>query len=322
MNENERKIQINLGHICNNICKFCMNDEPLDKRNFIPFSLAKKELKEFRSKNYNVIGFLGGEITIYPRVIELIKLATELGYERIDLVSNGRRYSDMDFLKNLVKSGNIRFYVSIHSHREKMEDFLTSVKGSFKQKIQGLSNLVVLYKKAWIKERIFINAVINKLNYRYLPQFLLFYFRNFNIRDFRFNFINPEGRAYINFKLLVPTYTEVFPYIKKSIFLGKKLKLDISLEGIPFCFLKKIKNFKDFIGEFRDGLGEISTGGDFSRPNLRRQFKIAIRRKQNLRIKTKNCKKCIYNSLCEGPWKNYVKIYGIKEFKPIIKMLN
>ena len=312
MNENEKKIQINLGHICNNVCKFCMNGEPLNKRKFIPFSLAKKELKKFKDKNYNAVGFLGGELTIYPKIIELIELAAKLGYKRIDLVSNGRRYSDIKFLKNLIEAGNIRFYLSIHSHNEKIEDFLTSIKGSFNEKIQGLYNLITLQKKGLIQERIFINSVINKFNYKFLPQILFFYFRNFGIKDFRFNFIRPEGRAFVNFKLLVPTYTEILPYLKKSIFLSKKLNLDISLEGIPFCLLKEIKNFKDFIGEFRDGTGEIREG-----TALRRQFKIAEERKQNLRIKIRDCKKCVYDSLCEGPWKNYAKIYGFKEFKPI-----
>ena len=311
-NKSEKKIQINLGHICNNVCKFCMNGEPLNKRKFVPFSLAKKELKKLKDKNYNVVGFLGGEITIYPKIIELVKLATKLGYERIDLVSNGRRYSDIKFLKNLIEVGNIRFYLSIHSHKEKIEDFLTSVKGSFNEKIQGLYNLITLQKKGLIQERIFINLVINKLNYKFLSQILIFYFKNFGIKDFRFNFIRPEGRAFVNFKLLVPTYTEILPYLKKSILLSKKLNLDISLEGIPFCLLKEIKNFKDFVGEFRDGIGEIRGGTD-----LRQQIKIAEQRKQNLRTKIRNCQKCVYDSLCEGPWKNYAKIYRFKEFKPI-----
>ena len=311
-NKSEKKIQINLGHICNNVCKFCMNGEPLNKRKFVPFPLAKRELKKFKDKNYNAVGFLGGELTIYPEITELVKLAAELGYERIDLVSNGRRYSDIKFLENLIEAGNIRFYLSIHSHQEKIEDFLTSVKGSFNDKIKGLYNLIALQKRGLIKERIFINLVINKLNYRFLPQILTFYFRNFGIKDFRFNFIRPEGRAFVNFKLLVPTYTEVLPCLEKSIRLSKKLNLDISLEGIPFCLLKGIKKFKDFVGEFRDGTGEIRSG-----TNLRRQFKIAEQRKQNLRIKNKNCKNCLYDSLCEGPWKNYAKIYGFKEFKPM-----
>ena len=312
-NKSEKKIQINLGHICNNVCKFCMNGEPLNKRKFVPFSLAKKELKKLKDKNYNVVGFLGGEITIYPKIIELVKLATKLGYERIDLVSNGRRYSDIKFLKNLIEVGNIRFYLSIHSHKEKIEDFLTSVKGSFNEKIQGLYNLITLQKKGLIQERIFINLVINKLNYKFLSQILIFYFKNFGIKDFRFNFIRPEGRAFVNFKLLVPTYTEILPYLKKSILLSKKLNLDISLEGIPFCLLKEIKNFKDFVGESKDSKNIIE--GEKNR----QEFQYDEFRKDRLRTKTPKCGKCIYNSSCEGPWTNYAEIYGFKEFKPIIR---
>lgn len=308
----EKKCQINLGNVCNNICKFCMNAEPLDKRKFIPFNVAKKELKEFREKSYNVIGFLGGECTVYPKITELTKYATKLGFVRIDMVSNGRRYSDMDFLKKFIEAGYIRFYLSIHSHKEKIEDFLTSIKGSFKDKIRGLHNLMTLKKRGMIKEKIFINLVINKMNYKFLPQILFFYLKNFSIRDFRFNFIRPEGRAFDNFKLLVPTYTEILPFLKESILLSEKLNLDISLEGIPFCMLKKIKDFKDYIGELRDGAGTIKEGID-----RRKEFKIAELRKSELKVKKESCRECIYDSLCEGPWRNYTEIYGFKEFKPV-----
>jgi MoaA/NifB/PqqE/SkfB family radical SAM enzyme len=289
-----------------------MNDQPIEERKFLPFPQIKKELKEFKKKGYNIVGFLGGELTVYPRIIELVKFATKLDYKRINLVSNGRRYSDINFLKHLIAAGNIRFYLSVHSHKEKIEDFLTSVKGGFKEKIKGLYNLVSLQKRGLIKEKIFINLVANKLNYKFFSQTMFFYFKNFGIKDFRFNFIRPEGRAFNNFKILVPTYSEVLPYLKESVLLSKKLNVNLSAEGIPFCILKGIKNFNNFIGEFKDGEGEIKEGED-----NRKQFKFAKLRKEKLRSKMKSCKNCIYDSLCEGPWKNYVKIYGFKEFKPI-----
>ena len=154
--------------------------------------------------------------------------------------------------------------------------------------------------------------MVNKLIYKSLPQTLFFYFKNFGIKDFRFNFVRPEGRAFDNFGLLVPTYSEILPYLKESFLMSKKLDLDISSEGIPFCILKGIKNFKRLIGEFRDGKGKIKEGVDF-----RKEFRFANVRKEKLRLKAETCKKCIYDSLCEGPWKNYVKIYGFKEFKPV-----
>ncbi|MDD5067508.1 MAG: radical SAM protein [bacterium] len=309
---NEKKFQINLGNVCNNICKFCMNAEPLETRKFIPFSQIKKEIKEYRKKGYNVIGFLGGELTVYPKIIDLVRLATRLGYKRIDLVSNGRKYSDLTFLKELNEAGYIRFYLSIHSHEERTEDFLTSVKGSFREKIRGLNHLVSLKKKGLIREKIFINLVINKLNYKSLPRIILFYLRNFGVRDFRFNFIRPEGRAFAHFKILVPAYREVLPYVKRSVLLSEKLRLNLSVEGIPYCILRNMRNFQEYIGELKDGAGTIKEGID-----RRKEFNIADLRKAELRVKPETCRECIYDLYCEGPWKDYTQINGFREFKPI-----
>lgn len=310
----EKEVQLYIGKVCNNLCKFCIDDEPPEERKFVSPSVLKKSLRKFSKENYNVVGFFGGEVTIYPKIEEMIKYATALGYKRINLVSNGRKYADMNFLRKLVRSGNIRFYFSVHSENEKTEDFLTSIKGGFKEKIKGLSNLAQLNKHDMIKENIFLNIVVNRLNYRSLPEMMYFYYRNFRIKDFRFRYIIPLGRAFTNSRLLTLRYTRAFPYLKKVILLSNKLNINVSLDGIPFCILNKIKNFQDFVGEFKDGLGNSKHEID-----LQAKSKNFNKNTKDPHVKTKNCRKCIYYSLCEGPWENYVKLYGSKEFKPVIR---
>lgn len=309
-----KKVEINLGLVCNNQCKFCMNDAPLKERKFPSFKILEKELKDYYKKGYRAVGFLGGEPTIYPKIIELVSLADRLGYKEIHIVSNGRKYSDKKFLEKLIKSGVTRFSVSIHSHKAEIEDFLTSVKGGFREKIQGLRNLKYFQSKGMIKDKIFLNTVVNKLNYRYLEEIILFY-EKMGFLDFRFNFVRPEGRAFSNTKTIVPEYSKIMENVKKAIELAKGLKIQLSFEGIPFCLFSKIKinNFKDYIGEFKDAEVEAS----FEEKNKRDRFSVAQRRKDQLRIKKISCRDCIFNLVCEGPWRNYAKIYGFKEFKPV-----
>lgn len=308
----EKKVELNLGLVCNNFCKFCMNDEPPKKRRFVSSEILKKELRDFRKKGCNAVGFLGGEPTIYPGLIEIIELASKIGYQGIHLVSNGRKYKDRDFLQRLISSGATRFYVSIHSHRPEIEDFLTSVKGGFKEKIKGISNLVFFKKRGLIKDNILLNSVINKYNYRYLPNIIFFFRKNFGLTDFRFNFIQPAGRALKNYNILVPKYLEIKKHLWEAIDLSRQLGVNLCLEAIPFCFLHGVKKFEELIGEFKDGKRQARFGNE-----QREGFFIETRRKETLKIKGKNCKKCIYNDDCEGPWKNYVDFYDFHELKPI-----
>ena len=67
----KKEIQLNIGNICNNICKFCMDNTLIEKRKFASFKILKNELKVFRNKGYETVSFLGGEPTIYPNLIKL-----------------------------------------------------------------------------------------------------------------------------------------------------------------------------------------------------------------------------------------------------------
>ena len=50
-------------------------------------------------------GFLGGEPTVYPHIVESIAYAKSLGYDRIALCTNATRMSDPAFCAALVEAG-------------------------------------------------------------------------------------------------------------------------------------------------------------------------------------------------------------------------
>lgn len=306
-----------MGLVCNSACRFCMNGLPGEVRKFASFESLATEIKQFYKKGFRALGFLGGEPTVYPAIIELVTMARDMGYTYIDIVSNGIRYHDKKFVERLIHSGITRFYISIHSHKPEIEDYLTTLKGSFQKKIQGLRNLMEFRKKGMIKDRIFLNTVINQRNYRYLTEIMLFYYK-MGFIDFRFNFIRPEGRAFSHGKKMVPRYSAIMKYVKQAIELSRSLRVNLFFEGIPFCLFQKFKimDFKNYIGEFRDGNKEIS----IHEARKRVRFVMKDRRKNQLRVKPKSCRTCVYDFVCEGPWKHYIKFYGLKEFKPLKKI--
>jgi len=309
----ENRVELNLGLVCNNHCKFCLNDKPAGKRRFVSPKVIEGELAVFRNRGYDTVAFLGGEPTIYPDLAGIIRSASSIGYKGIHLISNGRKYSDKDFLRKIIGAGATRFYVSIHSHKPEIEDFLTSVKGSFAEKLRGISNLVFFQHKGLIRDNILLNTVINNYNYRYLAQIISFYKEKFGLANFRFNFIRPAGRALKNFRLLVPKYTDTREYMLRAINLSRALKANITFEAVPFCLLAGVRGGAEFIGELKDGIREARFG-DFKRE----EFFIEQRRKDDLKIKRRSCRRCTFDICCEGPWKNYVKVHSFQEFKPII----
>jgi len=304
-----KNIEINIGNACNNECRFCMIEYE-DSRSFVDFDIIKKEIIRAKRNKFGSIGFLGGEFTLHPDVFKIVKLSKLLGFKIIHIISNGRKYNNKKFLEQLIKSGVNRFSVSIHSHEEEVEDYLTQKKGGFAEKLEGLRNLVDLTKQGLIQNPISLNFVINGKNYEKILESLKF-FTDLGIKDYRFNFIWLHGRAGQNQDLFLK-YGEFIPYLNKLIDFAKKKKIRIAFEGIPACLIDDSEK-QDYIGELRDMNTQIVA---YNNPDKNReQFNWQERKKNEFKIKHKKCQQCQWDNVCDGVWRDYIKNYGWDEFK-------
>ena len=135
-----KKTVIIPGYRCNNNCLFCLN---INKRNAIPQKTTlqiKKEMIEAKNSGTTYLELVGGEISIRPDVIELVKFAKELEFETIMMATNGRMYSYKKFAKEITEAGLNSLVFSIHGHNAKLHDSLTQVPGSFEQLKNGIKN--------------------------------------------------------------------------------------------------------------------------------------------------------------------------------------
>ncbi|MCX6743621.1 MAG: radical SAM protein, partial [Candidatus Parcubacteria bacterium] len=292
---------INIGNACNNECRFCMVDH--DSRGLIDYKTIESEIIRARKNGFESIGFLGGEFTLHPEVLKIIKLAKILNFKIIHIISNGRKYQDENFVKQLINNGVNRFSVSIHSHKPEVEDYLTQRPGGFEEKIQGLKNLIKL------NQLVSANLVINNLNYKEILETLK-YFSELGIKDFRLNFIWLHGRAKDNNDLFLK-YTDFLPWVEEIINLAKEKKFTIAFEGIPACLIKD-KDKLNYIGELRDLNTEVVA---FNNPNKAREnFNWQERKTNEFKIKHEKCQECVCNNSCEGVWRDYINLFGWKEF--------
>lgn len=333
-----KNLELNLGKGCNNRCVFCLSGRIGNSMHhrLIPLKDAKREIEHYYDKGCRSLGFLGGEPTIYPDLIEIIRYAKEKGYERIALATNGRLCADMEFCEKLIDAGVNRFTVSIHSHDSETEDMITRVPGNFKKKMQALKNLVRLQKKGLIPHGVAINGVISRYNYRTLDAFIAF-FKRIGIRDIRLNFIRLEGLAEEDLKSGV-SMKAFKPYIKRLVDMNeRRFKVDLAFGEMPLCmysdFLRK-KNgdmlMQKYVGEFHDLATEVSLRNyeriHFSENNrsavvdqvIEKRFNFQEKKRNTFKEKLPSCRQCAMNAACEGIWKNYLLAYKDQSiFKPI-----
>jgi len=301
-----KKTVIIPGYHCNNNCQFCLN---INKRNSIPEKTTlqiKKEMVEAKNSGTSYLELVGGEMSIRPDIIELIKFAKVLGFETIMMSTNGRMYAYEDFAKKVIEAGLNSLVFSIHGHNAKLHDFLTQVSGSFKQLKKGVENV----RKAGLKN-IGSNTTIVKQNYKNIARIgQLIY--DLGIRNSEFIFVDPSyGAAHDEFFKFVPKISEAAPYIHKCLALGKKHNIPHwAIRYVPLCY------FTDYLNQ----ISELQEVEIFHTEHLAPDFEnrdVEGSRKIVGRAKTKRCKGCKLYNKCEGIWKEYLKRYGDKELHPI-----
>ncbi|MDD3646543.1 MAG: radical SAM protein [Candidatus Gracilibacteria bacterium] len=308
-----KHIEINIGKACNHKCIFCMSGITRNKvLGFESLTTIKNEINKVSLLGYNSIGFLGGEPTIHPNFLDIVLYAKSKNFINIEVISNGTKFDEYDFLEKSIKNGLTRFSISVHSIYEKEESILVGgIDGIVKQKIKSIQNLLEFYNKGILKKEISVNIVISKVNYKSIKKTILFLCK-LGIKSFRLNFIQLEGYSTENYEKLAFKYEDFRIELLNILSLSKKyLDLRINFEAIPWCFSglnyidylkfseQKIDREKDKIS--RDDVNLIS-----------RDIINQLDRRKELKVYIRKCDKCFLKGECEGIWKRYVDYFKIK----------
>jgi len=297
----EPRIDVKVGFACNNHCKFCVQGNKREKFGRKSFQRLANILKLNAAKRPGVV-FTGGEPTLHPDLVELVRMASALGYSSIQIQSNGRMFSYAGYCEQLVRAGATEFSPALHGHDPNSHDYHTSVSGSFEQTVQGIKNLKSM------GQRVITNTVITRSNFRLLPniaQLLV----ELKVDQFQLAFVHPVGSAgpEMNFASIVPRFQLLEPYLHKALEIGLNAGCVVMTEAVPFCFMK---GYEELVGEkimpktkIFDAEGIIE---DYE------EYRLA-----QGKAKGEVCQGCKANSFCEGPWREYTERYGWEEFKAL-----
>jgi len=302
-----KKSVIIMGYSCNNNCIFCCNSKRREETKDEQTPKIKRKILEAKKEGATYLELIGGEPTIRKDIFEIVKFAKKLDFDTIMFATNGRMFSNKEFVKKILDAGINHIVFSIHGHNSRLHDALTMVPGSFKQLKKGVENL----KEIGFKN-IGSNTTIVKQNYKNLIDIGEFIY-NLGIRNSEFIFVDPtHGAPKENFDDIVPTYEEVSPYLNSLLEFGKKMGVfHWHVRYYPLCFLEE---------RYHGMISELEEKETFKTEHLAPDFvnrDVERSRREIGRTKIKGCQECVYFNKCEGPWKEYVRVLGDEEFKPI-----
>jgi len=296
-----KRLDIKTGFICNNNCRFCVQADNKRKGNR-SFEEIKKDLIDSKKRCDSVV-LTGGETTIREDFFGIVNLTKQLGYKTIQIQTNGRMFSSLDFCKKTIKAGATEFSPALHGYCKEQHDFLTMAPGSFNQTVKGIKNLKSL------GAYVLTNTVIVKPNYRNCPEIAKLLVK-LDVDQFQFAFVHPMGNAWANFDNIVPCISLAAPCIHRGLQIGIDAEKNVMAEAMPYCLMQ---GYEKYIAEIIIPETEIRGKKDQNANNFNQQ------RREEEKMKFRQCKKCVYNPICEGVWKKYSFKKGDDEFFPINK---
>jgi len=134
------RMDLALTFRCQNNCVHCYAGGPHQTE-----ELTTEQWKAVIDRLYDIgvfiATFTGGEPTMREDLPELLQYAQNRGIVT-GLVTNGRRMKDKDYVQALEKGGLDFVQITLESHEPKVHNSITGAKGSWKETVEGIKNVV------------------------------------------------------------------------------------------------------------------------------------------------------------------------------------
>jgi MoaA/NifB/PqqE/SkfB family radical SAM enzyme len=290
-----RHYTLNLTTACQNNCLFCdFKYPPLKNAKFYKINYSAL-LKNKAIKNC-IVSLGGGEPTLNKKLIAIVKDLKSKG-NYVELISNGQKLADVNYLRNLITAGIDRFCISLHNINPTQHDLLTRKKGSFAKTWQGILNLIKL--RGHYKYDLNIVYVLNTKNLVALVKTLKIFNRLAKI-NFQINLVHTNKKELlIDLNKIKKEFSRISPERLRN--------LTIHLYGFAACFLPQ--KWQQHVVDYNNNDKTLTIGKEkFSHKKL---IKLA-------KIKFSICKECRLDKKCLGIWRVYQDFAKINDLEPVL----
>lgn len=224
---------VRVTRLCNQRCTFCLDSMNQDGT-MIDVESLKAYIALGRRMGRERLILSGGEASVHPQFLELVRYGRQLGYDWIQTITNGMMFSYKKFAQQAADAGLNEATVSMHGHTMHLHDKLTGTPGAFVTGIKGMQNLIATGKVV-----VNIDIVVNKQNYKALPDIIQYYHDNLGIREFDLLHIIPFGRGFDEHRhSLFFDLNDAVPYFRKAFAWSNKPGVYLWTNRLPVMYLE------------------------------------------------------------------------------------
>lgn len=303
-----------LGYKCNHKCYFCPCGNNKIKAPVASVEELKKAIDNGLNNNVKYITLSGGEPTLHPYFHEILEYCVRSGLN-VGILSNGETFFKQEntekFFRN-INPGKIHVTTAIHSINKEYHERVTGVSGSFERSINGLKNVINMGIPVTVKQ------VISKWNYRELPDFADFVYREYGsyvsltLCGMDFCGMNPE-----QIEAVAVSYKEIGVYLEKALDNIISIRQQfgafpyVSVADLPLCCADPY-----YWGFFQ----KVSRGNlsQYSAPsNEEGKVESTNNIINDCDVFFESCRNCCVSDKCPGVWKTAFDYFGESAVKNI-----
>lgn len=332
------RLHVCVGYACNNNCVFCMEEDREGRWNRLVHQTVG-DVRRMLTQDPSIqeVMFTSGEPTLHEHLPEYIRMARDLGYRVVGLITNGRRLAYRPYLETLLEAGLNHVLVSIHGPDARTHDALVRTRGAFEQALRGLANLSKA-RRRYPGLKVHTHCVLNRRNYRKVLEYLDT-MRPFHLDQHVFSVMMPEGRGSRLMDSLMPRYSDVAQEFERVLALLPSEEVSrVFLLDIPYCttvrlpdsvrgYVERYFHFEpDGSVQFeqvRPGIERDLTAEGLVEPSAlegdsTRYSKVSkAAHDEAVRLKRPECRSCGFERICRGVFRLYIDRFGWDEFQPV-----
>lgn len=305
-----KRLEFHMSYICDQKCIFCSESVRMDTHVKSPLSLEEmvRVVLRKRKEGCEHITFVGGEPTVVPEFLGLLKAVKKLGYKTL-LITNGGRLADRKFASKALPLLD-EIVLSIHGHTPALHDKLVVEPGSFK-KLMSAFDLIGRAKR---KPFVITNTVVLQQNIADIRDIVDFLTRIPVVDHVLLSNIAPDGSALANYRkqsIRIKQLGDRAPELSR---IAKDRGVVLRFFGMPLCVLGSAwENSNDLHWNPRTNVERAFVDG---KTGLEDTWNYTPER---MRHYTEKCGTCDWKGgdKCVGVFKTYYDHFGDEELTPV-----
>lgn len=281
-----------LGYDCNLACDYCTIGPELRPR-ALTTAQALAALRRGRAAGLDALSLTGGEPTIRPDLLGLVRAARQLGFADVKIQSNGLLFGQGDNLARLLTAGATRLHLSVHTHRADRYERLVRRTGTFSRMVEGL--------RAAIRSGapLVVDLIVKRDTLEDLPDAIA-WLADEGVRAVDLWYVSLTDHNAGN-RASLPQLRDAMPWIAAALARGRVAGMTLRSLHLPRCVLGD-----DHPHAWDPGAGEVLV--------VTPEATFALKDSRLAgRVKVPACQGCPFDAICPGVRPDYLAVFGDAE---------